>query len=337
MQKSNRYCIFKLKFITPLRFGVNDGKVGLERSSYTCYADTLFSALCNEVLAIYGKNGLDEFVSNSNNGETLFSDMFPYHGEELYLPRPFIIFENKMIRERLDDNDAESFRKRKKFKKLSFVPVSKFKDFLIKLEQGEILNLQENEFGTETTIVRVNMRAGAENLPYAVSSFSFRKDSGLYFILGFTDEKYVSYIKGILKSLSLSGIGGKRSSGYGKFELYEDEIYVDAKAPLYESDRVLGELFENKTSSTFMNISILKPQEEEFKNYFNDSDSYSLVKRGGFIYSENYSNHFQKKESLIMFKSGSCFKYKFSGVIQDVSKDGAHPVLKYGKGLYIGI
>ena len=335
MQKNIHYCIFKLKFSTPVRFGAKEGKAGLERASYTCYADTLFSALCNEILLIYGQDGLKEFISCCDNGEMLFSDMFPYYKEELFLPRPFISFNNENVS--LDSVDVESLKNRKKFKKLSFLPASYFKNFLNDLETGKMMDLDIDSFGIETTNVRVNMRENTDNLPYAVSSFTFNEDAGLYFILGCMDDKHVDYIRGIVNSLGLSGIGGKRSSGFGKFNLYEDEIYVDSTAPLYESDKVLGELLESTDAQRFMNLSVLKPSEEEFKAKFDESDTYSLAKRSGFIYSDSYSSNFQKKESLLMFKAGSCFKHKFNGIIQDVSTKGSHPVLRYGKGLYIGI
>ena len=38
-----------------------------------------------------------------------------------------------------------------------------------------------------------------------------------------------------------------------------------------------------------------------------------------------------------MINAGSCFEDKFVGDVIDVSKDGTHPVYRYGKPIMIGI
>ena len=53
--------------------------------------------------------------------------------------------------------------------------------------------------------------------PYSVGTFSFEKDAGLYFIAK-GSERTIQRLNEVMYALQFSGIGGKRSAGYGRFE-----------------------------------------------------------------------------------------------------------------------
>ena len=57
-----QYKIFKLKFETPVHFG--DEKIGtrLEKTNIICHSDTLFSAMCQEILKLFDEIVLLDFV-----------------------------------------------------------------------------------------------------------------------------------------------------------------------------------------------------------------------------------------------------------------------------------
>ena len=65
---------------------------------------------------------------------------------------------------------------------------------------------------------------------------------------------------------------------------------------------------------------------------------YGLIKRSGFVTSFNYSNSWQRKKDIYMFKAGSCFMKSFSGDVFDVSDEScSHPVYRYGIPLFMRV
>lgn len=82
------YCIYKLNFTSPLHCGRGDGAVSLTNTAMTLRADTIFSALCNELACMSDKKEIKEFISLCQDKKLLFSDTFPFHQEDFYLPVP---------------------------------------------------------------------------------------------------------------------------------------------------------------------------------------------------------------------------------------------------------
>ena len=137
-----------------------------------------------------------------------------------------------------------------------------------------------------------------------------------------------------MKSLSLSGIGGKRTSGYGQFEYEFKQLDESSNV---ESERTLAALL-NKNAEYYLSLSAFYPQKDEVKNLKNGY--YSLIQRQGFVQSATYNNKdnkILKKRSITMINAGSCFREKFEGEVVDVKKDGNHSVYRYGKPIMIGI
>ena len=80
------YVVYKLEFTTSVHFG--NGM--LSDTGVTFYADTLFSALYIEAMKL-GKENI--FLSEVAQGKLLFTDAFPYIGEQYYLPKPMLYVE----------------------------------------------------------------------------------------------------------------------------------------------------------------------------------------------------------------------------------------------------
>lgn len=66
---------------------------------------------------------------------------------------------------------------------------------------------------------------GQDTLPYHVGAFRFAEDCGLYVLAGLESDD-AAWLRTLMRALGLSGIGGKVSSGYGKFTV-DDEIYLN--------------------------------------------------------------------------------------------------------------
>ena len=76
------YCFYKIKFDSPVRFGAERPGIGEEKADYFCHSDVFFSALCNEVVHLEGKDELVPFIENAKGyrliiinslGETIYT------------------------------------------------------------------------------------------------------------------------------------------------------------------------------------------------------------------------------------------------------------------------
>ncbi|NLK22607.1 MAG: type III-A CRISPR-associated RAMP protein Csm4 [Clostridiales bacterium] len=307
------YYIYKLKFLTPVHFG--DGI--LQSSTYTCHADTLFSAICQQYIKIYGN--IDSLIENVNNDNFLISDTFPYLNDEFYVPKPVIFIEKKE-----EENPKVD---KKTMKALGYIPISKFNEYIDFLKNGGDLPFENKIFANEEISKKASLlRVPSENKrtePFVLSIQRFSESAGLYFIV-YTTEELKNKLDNILDSLSTEGLGGKRSLGYGKFEF--------ASCENLELEKLLA-----SDGDYYMNMSILKPNAEELLSIDREKSTYTLIEREGYIDSINYSQTNLKKKPLVMFNSGSCFDKKLKGEITDVSNGENHKVYRYGKPLYLGV
>lgn len=314
------YSIYKLKFLCGVHFGKNT----LDSSGYAFFADTLFSALFQEALKLEnGDTMADTLVHYVKDGSLVFSDAFPYiennnlH-EEYYLPKPMIHIEN--------DADKGDSSKKKMYKKLVYIPVSCFDAYLngnFPIERADEL---DRELGWSAVKVSAAIRGEEETVPYRVGAYYFKEGSGLYLIAGFGTKEVQDCFELLLKCLSFSGIGGKRSAGFGRFELLKTEV------PEVFHKRLKA----GKTKTHVMTLSVSLPMEDELSIAI-EGASYLLQKRSGFIASETFAEEQRRKKDLYVFQSGSCFRTVFHGDIYDVSSGGAHPVYRYAKPFFMEV
>lgn len=302
------YDIYKLSF----PYGVHFGERSLERTNNSFCADTLFSALCIEAVK-RGDNELDSFYSMVKSGKLIISDAFPYYDKEYFMPKPYISIQS--------DEDSS---KKKKYKKMQYVAASMWEEYISgELDPTKELELEDN-LGSSTVRTSSSIRGNENSMPYRVGRYSFSDKAGLYIIYGYENEQIKDYFYDLLESLSYSGLGGKRSSGMGRFEIY------NGKMPEIIDKGLV------KESNKYITLSISLPGEDEIAECIEDA-SYMLKKRSGFVESYNYSDSYMRKKDLYMFSAGSCFATRFEGDIYDVSTGGNHPVYRYGKPLFIGV
>ena len=307
-----KYILYKMKFNT----SVHIGQKSLSDSSYSVCSDTFFSALCSEA-ARRGQEYLDELVDKARESHIKISDMFPYIEEKYMLPKPYITVDRKQ--------ESDSSVIRKAYKALKFVPMDDFDDYL-KGDFDVQSAVSMSKLGVPSLKISASVRNGeGETKPYEVGVFTFNPDCGLYFILGFEDETSENLVSMLMEQLSLSGIGGKRSSGYGRFS-------YEKKDP---TPWLIDKLEETGTTLMTLNTSI--PQDQEIESVLGGSH-YSLIKRCGFVASGSYADSWQRKKDIIMFKAGSCFNNTYLGDVYDVSTNaGRHPVYRYGKPFFMRV
>lgn len=279
------------------------GAGSLDSSKMTFAADRLFSALVLEAKKM-GK--MEEFVSIAGQDDFVLTDAFPYQSGP-FLPKP--IGFPKFEQPDLTTDVKEVRRQAKMAKKLQFIPLDKFDSYV----NGTLFKDADHAV---TNIVTKNQPHVDGNL-FQVSTVRFRDESCLYVI-----AKESELLNELMTSLQYTGIGGKRSSGYGQFDL----TILD-----------LPDSFKNRLTKAHqgpvMTLTTSLPVEKELE-YAMETGSYLLSKSSGFAFSTETKENFRKQD-LYKFASGSTFSETYTGQIVDVRPlDFPHEVLNYAKPLF---
>ncbi len=300
MRRSNMtYKLYQLKFVSS-HFGAGN----LEFSESTFSADRLFSALVLEAI----KSGkLDEWMQLSQSDDFVLSDAFPYYFSP-FLPKPI----GYPTFDKLDQNkDAITLRQEaKKTKKLQYIEYSMFSDFL----NGESIENENYSVQMSVTKNRPNEDGGLFQVGIWLPS---NESVSLYVIANQTP-----LFDDLMGSLQYSGLGGKRTSGYGGFELQILDLPTE-----------LAERLTLESKSPVMTLTTCLPIDGELEMAM-DGANYLLKKSSGFAFSQSVSENFRKQD-LFRFKAGSTFQQTFKGQIVDVRpEDFPHPVWNYAKALF---
>ena len=309
------YFLYKLNFTTPLHIGRNSGGASLDDGQMTIHADTLFAALGCEAVK-QGK--IDELYTCFNEGCLTISDALPYKSNELYLPKP-VLYINNMKRE----GNASI---KKALKAMEYIPLTEFSDYLQTINMaGFDPDKFTVTFGNMSVSSRVAIKGQTPPLPYHAAAWRFNPGCGLYIILKSKQPSAIELFTNLLGGLGLSGIGGKQSSGWGKFEVYQSQ------AP----DNLI-EMLNDSQAEYQMLLGTALPKDEELEDALKNG-WYTLVRRGGFIRSQTYAPGQFKKRTIYMLGPGSCLRRRFEGGMFDLSDNGNHPVWRSGKTLFVGV
>ena len=306
-----KYKLFKLQFSTAVHFGAG----GLTTTSDTLMADTVFSALCTEA----AKAGTDpsSFIDAVRDGRLRISDALPFIGDRFYVPKP--------LAEITSDKEGDSSIK-KALKRLPFIPVDCLEEYM-----NGMLNIIEEAdvfqkcLGQEYLVEKAAVETGEETRPYAVDLYRYYKGSGLYICLGYEKDDDYYLFSDLLEILSYAGIGGKISSGYGRF----------TAVPIVPNKEFAKRL-EGKNWKQYLSLSVCLPGREELDGVMQDANV-RLCKRSGWVSPGLGTEQLRKRKDIYMFTSGSVFKNPFSGCLFDLSDGGSHPVLRYGYPMFMGV
>ena len=302
------YKLYRLEFPN----GVHFGKNSLEDAQITIRDDTLFSALYLEAIRCgYAK----ELLKAAGSGTLGLSDAFPFRDRQYFLPKPVIWIQTR-------ENQGDS-KEKKRFKKMQYIPA----DCLVPYLQGEFPPERMGDFqeiGRFGMKVCAAIRGHEDPQPYRIRFYRFEEGCGLYFIMGYEGKEEKALFTELMNGLACSGLGWKRSSGFGRFRYQEEEV----------PEIILKYL--GREGSCQMLLSSALPKDEELDEAMKGA-CYQLVKRSGFVSSENYAAQQMRKRDLYVFSSGSCFRTAFRGGIYDVSSGGSHAVYRYAKAMFLGV
>ena len=330
------YLLYKLRFPNGIHIGTASGNT-LEETMISVYSDTFYSALYNEYMKLYNN---DELYKISESGDFLVSDLFPFKEKEdistdFYLPKPFISIQ----RDEKEKNDEEVVD-RKKVKATNFIPADRLEEYFSFLKTGKNFPEIDDDFGRKQLYTKNKVSLENEDTQlYNIEIFKFNKQSGLYFIVKLPeDEKWGGIFENILESLSLTGIGGKKNSGFGQF-FTEDPMFFDGDD--FSSIESESDAFINKAlysdEEKFFSISSYSPKIEEIEKIKESENYYQLIKRSGFVNSSLYSEQAEKRKQVYMLSSGSVLSFKPEGKILDLNLHGKHSIYRMGKPIVLGV
>ncbi len=327
--------IYHLKFDTPVHFGTAEQGGKLEQAELVYPSDRLFGALCCE-LSRMAPDGVQEWMGKAEKGGILLSDLLPYSifGKEsyYYLPKPVLLIDRD---DSVRSKDLDEIRKqatiRKKQKKLTYIRASRMGEYLAAMKTGSAFE-ETADFGESVLVTQVWQRREEDPLPYYVSKFCFCDNAGMFLLAGLQEREDALRLYRLLQGLGLDGIGGKRSSGCGKFHVMEEpkmlSFYKDADLV------ALSSLLADSASPWQMCISSLIPKAEEISVV--KKSQYCLMKRSGFL-TPMEGEAERKKNSIYALGAGSCFPSRLSGCIVSLGQYFGHEAYRVGKGMYVGL
>lgn len=323
------YFLFKLQFDTAVHFGGADSALSLYTSEETLRADTFFSALCHETLVQHGEAALDQFCNEVRQGKFLLSDLMPWHDETFYLPKPLVPSES---------TEEVETALRKKVKKLAWLPALRFDEYARSLHTGHFDPEKKDapevrtSFGTHFEQTKAAVPAQGDTMPYQVGLFRFAPDCGLYFLCGCAEDGQDEELEYLLDLLGLTGIGGKVSAGYGKFHTV-DKILLNEPFDAQTEWLCKALLAENAAHQLLLTTSL--PQEPELDPAL-EGASFQLVRRGGFLASDQVGTPLKKKTQYFL-SAGSVLRHRYQGDLYNVSLPGTHPAYRYSKPIFMGV
>jgi CRISPR-associated protein Csm4 len=315
-------------------------------------AQTLFGALANCYVSLFGGENFIEFLKYFENGKigSIFPAIRVNEKEIFFLPKPYIA---KIPTNKENGNDI-SKKKIKKIRWLSFAAMKLLSDsiqnidgefyhsidfmndlitvgneFLITkddLEAVTISKLQDLNFYKHNETIRVHVaRFGEDSTPFDQKEISFLNtkislennesldiQTFLYFPEDIAEDNNWEATKNLFAE---EGIGGKRNLGKGYFE------------KIVSAEIVWGKPIEPKL---YLLLSNLIPQKEELKNIINYDTGFD----DGFI-TFGYASTF-KKDALFYLKEGSIINSEIEGkIVPQEFKE--NKIYRYGKALLLPI
>ncbi|MEL7120913.1 MAG: type III-A CRISPR-associated RAMP protein Csm4 [Bacteroidota bacterium] len=303
------YNIVRLFFKTPLH--LSRGTSEMSKGHHHLMSDTLKSAIVSTAPLLYNwdQKEMEAFFQSF-----IVSSAFPFFDGDKYLfPKPYAA--------NLNLTDAQQGKERKLKKRIHYLDQA----FLEKTLQGELCEIslsqlyQERSIASNTppqtidpetndavvfqaeTILRImvprkNEPDQDDTQLYYIERLFFAQNCGLYFMVNMLDENYKEALFSILRLLADTGIGTDRNTGHGVFELGNKHDFDTIEVTVPES------------SNQLLNLSLYCPTEQEFYSDLLNKSHYKLIKRGGYISSEQFESYLTyRKKSVHMFKEASSF------------------------------
>lgn len=274
-QTSLKTWLVRMKFRTPLHIG--EPGIGLESSLSYVPSDTLFSALCHAAQAAYGNVFIEALLgdflaaeANSVPPPFVLSSAFPFQDGQYYLPKPQ--FPSRPQSDLLLPSKMEQQEEEKQtLKALDFIPLDLFRqwaqegltDDSNEAIERAIQNLKTQPLWEETVVARARIdRANHRSNLYFCSQIEFPSAGGL-FVLITGREEIEQPLRICFAMLGELGLGGERTSGFGKFDVAEQD-WLDVTACEEVQDLITPQSTRG-TPIGYCSLSLYSPTEQEME------------------------------------------------------------------------
>lgn len=325
--------------------------LGQEESRVTFPSDSLFAALVARLALLVDNQELNSFLSPFVNGEPpfLLTSVFPKAGKVLFFPNP--LYQGA--------DEREDGPRPKDLKKVSFLSEGVFREVIsgnslatmwervVKYHNSSVLLLTDEmedlpdhlvseseeqrdkiEFWQILRRPRVTIeRASSASLIYHTGQTVFNKDCGLWFGLQkiTSSPKIDGQLQLGFQDLGIAGLGGERSSGFGKCDITPQ-----------------GDIsFQDSPKSYWVTLSRYLPKQKEMGGLMANRASYQLVTTGGWV--ENLNGPAQRRRPVTTVNEGSVLGaiapptpgqmvdvQPLYGTENDLKKPFNHPVWRNG-------
>ena len=322
--------IVRLHFRSALHLGMDVHGIGIEDSRRIAHSDTLFSCLINSYAELHSGDAgaVERLLEPFRDGEPPFriSSAFPFqmrteYDVEYYLPKP-------LISPPIFYDSAEGQWAKQEYGKLVRNNTLVGMDTFYRWLQGEVAFLDELEkqdidsFCTrEVRPQHARDRLTDATVIYHTGLVHFIGRSGLYFLIELNNMELLEWdaFREMLRHAGLNGLGGRRSTGNGVFNVNDDTIT--------DLNQGWKNLFDLPVQNGFINLSLYLP--EAFGEFA--PVGYQLVPRRGWCYSSVTPKQ-MKRKAVTMFGEGSVFRNELNGALADVTPQGftAHKLYRYG-------
>ena len=340
--------LIRLRAAGPWRYGGDSGD--RERMGTQYHSDSLYSAV---TLAMLRLGKLDEWLQATalapGRPDVRFTSLFPWQGDTLYVTPPRSIWPPLSSKVRA--------------KGASFIPLSLVSSLLAGTPFDEDHWTVDGEsrcllftpsksqpvgpFRQATrSFAAVDRLNQGQVAPHRASCIEFSPASGFWCFTAFENAdaqaKWGASVEGAFRLLADSGIGGRRSIGWGRAFVEEirtcslhDLLPVTAEQLVPEEGVPTAPAQASETSPYWL-LSVFSPAEEEQVDW--RQGSYALISRGGRVDSNQGAGSTKKLIRLVEEGSVLFAGSPPNGKAADVAPDGfPHPVFRYGYAVTVRI
>lgn len=299
--------LVEMRFLSSLHAG--EAGLGLEEVSLLIHSDTLYSALSHSWLQLYGEPVPEDVV---------LSSAFPFLGGTYFFPRPMLPAPGFTAEARFEFGKA--------LKRLRFVAKKHFADWINgrALEFRDMLAESERLEAAVRTRTRpavtLDRQSNASGLYFVGEAvFDRAQDAGLFALVNAEADRWPA-LEAAFTLLGEEGIGGRRSSGFGRFTCRFADGFDPGGAEGPNAYVSLSLVYPNGPAETKGNLI-----------------AYRLVERTGWVEAPGV-NYGERHRRVLMFAEGSVFKRPCTGKLVDVAPPGfgRHPVWRNGLAFNVG-
>ncbi len=347
--------LIELNFKSGVHFGSDYASYGVEQVQGFAHSDTLFSSIINVLAATKNEfehlKWVKELFDNSKSEITIpfrissfgFADI-SQGDHKYYLPKP-------LIHPKLTIEDLLKTDKIKELKQRQFISLEVFQKWqtedLLDLDFAVDEEKEIKDFWTEETKTQhlTDNETAATQIYHAglVYYYDYIRP---FFLIELDEEKFpFNDFKELLKTMQHFGLGGRRTSGSGIFEICEEDWLPITEDSIEDIKKInpsfnvqkndarirFTELFKTNSNSWYL-FSTLFPQT------INETDveAYNLIPRKGWFFS-TISGVQLKRKSCFMLSEGSILKNEIEGKLVDVTPQEftEHKIYRYGIPFYI--